>query len=191
VELYLPYLQNSSGSLSLVVRTRGNPSAMAGALRAAVKAADPELPTFAVRTLDEIVSDRTAQRRLSVILISVFGTLALVLAAVGIYGVMSYAVTQKTQEIGIRMALGAEKDHILKMILRHGTAMAVLGIGIGLVAAFALARTMTSLLFETSATDATTYALVPAVLMAVAILACYVPARRATRVDPMVALRHE
>jgi putative ABC transport system permease protein len=164
---------------------------MAGALRAAVKAADPELPTFAVRTLDEIVSDRTAQRRLSVILISVFGTLALVLAAVGIYGVMSYAVTQKTQEIGIRMALGAEKDHILKMILRHGTAMAVLGIGIGLVAAFALARTMTSLLFETSATDATTYALVPAVLMAVAILACYVPARRATRVDPMVALRHE
>jgi len=191
VELYLPYLQNSTGSLTLVVRTKGNPTSMAGALRAAVKAADPELPTFAVRTLDEIVSDRTAQRRLSVILISVFGMLALVLAAVGIYGVMSYAVTQKTQEIGIRMALGAEKDHILKMILRHGTGMAVLGIGLGLLAAFALARTMTSLLFETSAADATTYAVVPLVLMAVALLACYVPARRATRVDPMVALRHE
>jgi ABC-type antimicrobial peptide transport system permease subunit len=137
------------------------------------------------------VSNRTAQRRLAVLLISVFAGVALLLAAVGIYGVMSYAVAQRTQEIGIRMALGAEQDHILKMVLRNGTAMAVAGIGIGLLAAFALARLITTLLFQVSATDPPTFSVVPLLLMAVAVLACYVPARRATYVDPMVALRYE
>jgi putative ABC transport system permease protein len=150
---------------------------------------DPELPLYGVRTLDDIVSDRTAQRRLAVTLITVFAAVALVLAAVGIYGVMSYAVAQRTQEIGIRMALGAEREQILRMVLRHGALMAVTGVGLGLVVAFVLARLITSLLFQTSAADPPTFSLVPMLLTAVALLACYVPARRATRVDPLVALR--
>jgi putative ABC transport system permease protein len=144
-----------------------------------------------VRTLPEIVSDRTAQRRLAATLITVFAVVALALAAIGIYGVMSYAVAQRTQEIGIRMALGAERDAILRMVLRHGTLMAVTGVALGLLAAFFLARLITSLLFQTSAADPPTFSVVPAVLIAVAVLACWIPARRATRVDPLVALRHQ
>ena len=124
-------------------------------------------------------------------LISVFAGLALVLAAVGIYGVMSYTVSQRTQEIGVRMALGAEKGTILGMVLRQGTALAFLGVGIGLLAALAVGRVIATMLFEISPGDPPTFSLVPILLVAVAGLACYVPARRATRVDPMVALRCE
>jgi putative ABC transport system permease protein len=191
VEVYLPYYQSPVGAATLVVRAEGDPARLTGALRAAVKAADPELPLYSVRTLDELVSDRTAQRRLAAVLITVFAAVALALAAVGIYGVMSYAVAQRTQEIGIRMALGAEREQILRMVLRHGTLMALGGVGLGLLAAFVLARLITSLLFQTSAADPPTFSVVPAVLIAVAVLACYVPARRATRVDPLVALRTE
>jgi putative ABC transport system permease protein len=137
------------------------------------------------------MSDRTAQRRLAVLLISVFAAMALLLAGVGIYSVMSYAVTQRTQEIGIRMALGAEREHIVRMVLRSGALMALSGVGIGLLLAFGLARLITTLLFQTSAADPPTFSLVPLVLLAVALAACYLPARRATRVDPMVALRYE
>jgi putative ABC transport system permease protein len=191
VEMYLPFLQSSVSSFTLVARTAGDPSRLASGLRAAVTAADRGLPVFSVRRLEELIAERTAERRLSVLLISVFAGLALLLAAVGIYGVMSYAVTQQTQEIGIRMALGAEREHILRMVLRHGTLMSVAGIGIGLVVALGLARLIASLLFETSATDPPTFSVVPLVLAGVALLACYLPARRATRVDPMVALRYE
>ena len=137
------------------------------------------------------MADRTAQRRLAVVLISVFAGSALLLAAVGIYGVMSYAVAQRTQEIGIRMALGAERRQVLHMVLRSGATLAVLGVAIGLVTAFGLARLMTSLLFQTSAADPPTFSVVPLLLAAVALVACYLPALRATRVDPMVALRYE
>jgi putative ABC transport system permease protein len=191
VELYLPYLQNSAGGLTLLLRTEGDPASLSASLRQAVTGVDPDLPVYSVRTLDEIVSDRTAQRRLAVILISVFAGVALLLAAVGIYGVMSYAVTQRTQEIGIRMALGAEREHILGMVLRHGTRMSLLGVAIGLGAAFGLARLITNLLFQTSAADPPTFSLVPLLLVFVALFACYLPARRATRVDPMTALRYE
>jgi putative ABC transport system permease protein len=192
VEVYLPYYQDTvTGGLILIVRTEKDAASLAPSLRAAVRAADPDLPLYAVRTLEELVSDRTAQRRLSVMLIGVFAAVALLLAAVGIYGVMSYAVAQRTQEIGIRMALGAEREHILRMVLRHGTLMALSGIGLGLLAAFALARLITTLLFQVSATDPPTFSVVPLVLIVVALVACYVPARRATRVDPLVALRYQ
>jgi putative ABC transport system permease protein len=189
--MYLPYLQSSVSSLTLLVRTGGDPTRLSSTVRDAVRTIDPDLPVFLMRPLGELVAERTAERRLAVLLISVFAGVALLLAAVGIYGVMSYAVTQQTQEIGIRMALGAEREHILRMVLAHGTAMALAGVGLGLVAAFALARLIRSLLFETSVADLPTFALVPSILLAVALFACYLPARRATRVDPMVALRWE
>jgi putative ABC transport system permease protein len=191
VEVYLPFEQSPVFAAVLVVRAEGDPAALSGPMREALREVDPELPMYAVRTLEEIVSDRTAQRRLAVTLITVFAALALALAAVGIYGVMSYAVAQRTQEIGIRMALGAERREILRMVLRHGTLMAVSGVLLGLAAAFVLARLITSLLFQTSAADPPTFSLVPLLLIAVAVLACYVPARRATRVDPLVALRSQ
>jgi putative ABC transport system permease protein len=192
VEVYLPYLQNPAGSaLTIVARTSADPAGLAAGLRQALRAADPLVPAHSLRTLGELVAERTAQRRLAVLLISVFAGLALLLAAIGIYGVMSYAVAQRTSEIGIRMALGAEREHILGMVLRHGALMAASGVALGLVAALALARLLTSLLFETSAADPPTFSLVPLLLLGVAALACYLPARRATRVDPLVALRCE
>src|SRR4029450_9002146 len=182
VELYLPYLQNTGSAFTLVVKTDNAAGVAADSMRAAVRAANPDIPLYQLRTLDELVAERSAQRRLAAQLITVFATVALVLAAVGIYGVMSYAVAQRTQEIGIRMALGAEGRGILRMVLRHGSLMAVTGIGLGLAVALGLARLITSLLFQVSATDPPTFSVVPVVLIAVALLACYIPSRRATRV---------
>jgi putative ABC transport system permease protein len=190
VEVYLPYFQSAGTSVTLIVRAEKDPAALSASIRQAVKAVDLEVPVYSVRTLAEIVSDSTAQRRLAVMLITVFAAVALLLAAVGIYGVMSYAVAQRTQEIGIRMALGAERRDILRMVLRNGSLMAVSGIGLGLATALVLARLITSLLFQVSATDPPTFSIVPVLLIAVALLACYIPARRATRVDPLVALRY-
>jgi len=191
VELYLPYLQSSGGGFTLVVRTESAAAVAADGIRAAMRAADPELPLHQIRALDELVAERSAERRLAAQLISVFATLALVLAAVGIYGVMSYAVAQRTQEIGIRMALGAGEESILQMVLRNGATLALAGVAIGLAAALLLARLISSLLFQTSAADPPTFGIVPLLLLAVALLASYWPARRAARVDPMTALRHE
>ncbi len=191
VEVYLPYAQTSVGSFTLVARTSGDPAALTTGMRAALRAADPQLPMYETRTLDALVAEGNAQRKLSVLLIGVFGALALVLAAVGIYGVMSYAVTQRTQEIGVRMALGAEQEQIMKMVLRHGTTLAAIGIGLGLVTSLGLAQLVKTLLFNTSTADPPTFSVVPLLLLSVAAVACYLPARRATRVDPMVALRNE
>jgi putative ABC transport system permease protein len=191
VELYLPFLQDPVGSFTLVVRSQGDPSGLAPTLRGAVRAVDPEVPLYAVRTLEDIVSENTAQRRLAVVLLGVFAAIALTLAAVGIYGVMSYAVAQRTQEIGIRMALGAHSRDVLSMVLRHGLGLALAGVALGLLAAFVLARLIASLLFQVSAADPPTFSLVPLLLIGVAALACYLPARRATRVEPLVALRYQ
>jgi len=191
VELYMPMYQRNSNSATIVVETAGDPAALSPGLREAVRAVDADLPLFSVRTLEEIRATQSASRRLAVVLITVFSSVALLLAAIGIYGVMSYAVTLRTQEIGIRMALGAEREDISKMVLRFGARMSAIGVGVGLVAAFALARTMAGLLFQTSVADPPTFSIVPLLLMTVALLACYIPARRATRVDPLVALRTE
>jgi putative ABC transport system permease protein len=192
VEIYLPYSQASAGGgLIAILRGAGDPGSLTTALRQAMRELDPEIPVYQARPLPELAAERNAPRRLAVQFIVVFAAIALVLAAVGIYGVMAYAVSQRTQEIGLRMALGARREDILGMVLRSGTIMAVCGVGIGLVSALALARLITSLLFQTSATDPPTFSIVPLLLVAVALLACYVPARRATRVDPLVALRHE
>ncbi len=192
VEIYLPYTQNAIPSFTMIVRTSGDPSSLTSAVRQAVQSVDPDVPTYQTRTLESIVSDRVAERRLAAILISVFGTLALALAAVGIYGVMSYAVTQRTHELGIRMALGAQRDDIFRLVVGNGMLLAGIGLAIGFVVAFfGLSRLVASVLFQVTATDPPTYAASPLVLLLVALLACWIPARRATRVDPMIALRYE
>ncbi|MEO8499417.1 MAG: ABC transporter permease [Vicinamibacteria bacterium] len=191
VEIYLPFYQRPTSSPTIVVETAGDPASLTPGVREAVRSLDPDLPLFAVRTLNEVVATQMAPRRLAVLLISVFSAVALLLAAIGIYGVMSYAVTLRTQEIGIRMALGAGRDDISRMVLRFGARMSFIGIAVGLVAAFGLTRMMAGLLFQTSTADPPTFSIVPLLLMAVAMVACYVPARRATRVDPLVALRTE
>jgi putative ABC transport system permease protein len=189
-ELYLPYLQNSSRGFTLLAKA-SNTGVAASAMRAAMRAANPEIPVYQVRALDEFVAERSTTRRLLAQLTTVFAAVALLLAAVGIYGVMSYAVVQRTQEIGIRMALGAGEESIAKMVLRNGAVLAVTGVAIGLLLAFGLARLAASLLFQTSASDPPTFGVVPLLLLGVALLACYLPARRASRVDPMHALRNE
>jgi len=191
VETYRPIAQNPVSGGSIVLRAQGNPAGMAGPARDAILSIDPNVPLSQIRQLGEIVDENVAPRRLSVLLLSAFASLALVLAAVGIYGVMSYMVTQRTQEIGVRIALGAQQLDILRLILRNGMALLLAGLGIGLAGAFALSRFLQSLLFEVKSTDIMTFASVPVLLAAVAFLACYLPARRATLVDPVVALRND
>ncbi len=191
VETYIPYGQDPVAGFSLVVRTGLEPASLTAAVRKAVSDVDPNVPLYSTATLLAVVEEATAQRRLAVTLLGIFAGLALLLAAVGIYGVISYNVSQRTQEIGIRMALGAERREILRMVLGQGTMMALMGVVIGLGVAFGLTRLIAALLFQVSATDPPTFSLVPVVLLLVALVAAYLPARRAARVEPMVALRDE
>jgi ABC-type antimicrobial peptide transport system permease subunit len=153
-----------------------------------VQALDKDQPIYSVRTFDDVVMNSLGTRRVSMQLFAVFACAALLLAAVGIYGVLAYSVRQRTQEIGIRMALGAQKSHVLRMIVREGMTLAVIGIGIGLTSAFGLARMIANLLFGVSADDPVTFVGVSLLLLLVALAACYVPARRAAGLDPMKAL---
>jgi putative ABC transport system permease protein len=193
LEYYLPFGQHNFARMTVVARAAEgtDPNALAAPLRAIVREADGGAPVFNVRTMDQLLSRSVARRRFQMLLLGGFAAAALLLAALGIYGVMSYAVTQRTHEIGVRVALGARPADVLRMIVGQGMLLAALGVGAGLAAAFALTRVMRSLLYEVSATDPATFAAVAAVLAAVAFVSCYLPARRATKVDPMVALRYE
>jgi putative ABC transport system permease protein len=175
----------------VTVRTEGDPVQLAPAVRQILREIDPALPAFAITPLAEVVSDSVAQRRFSMLLLAVFAVVALFLAAVGLYGVVAYAVSQRTQEIGVRIAIGAQRGDVLGLIVGGGMKLAAIGVAIGLAGALALSGMVRAMLFELTPMDPASYAGTALVLLIVAALACYVPARRATRVDPIVALRNE
>jgi putative ABC transport system permease protein len=191
--IYFLYLQAPEANMNLVVRTSADPESLAAAVRREVQAMDREIPLYSVMTMEKLISNSPAtfMRRYPAYLLGIFAGVALLLAVVGIYGVISYAVSQRMHEIAIRLALGAQQRDVLNMILKQGMLLALLGIFLGLAGALVLTRLLSSLLFNVSASDPMTYAGVAALLMLVTLLACYVPARRAMRVDPMVALRYE
>ncbi len=188
---FTPFAQDPWTSFTVAIRTQASPSQITSALADAVERLDHNLPVYNVRRFDDILAESISRPRFQLALLALFGSLALALAAIGLYGVMSYTVAQRTKEIGIRMALGAQRRHVLSQILWQGTQIAGLGAAVGLVASLVVTRFMKSMLFAVSPLDIATYAGVTAVLVVVTLAACYVPARRATRVDPMVALRYE
>ena len=190
-EIYLPLEQNPSRLMRLAVRSATEPDNLALAIRREVLAVDAEQPITELRSMEQFASESVFQRRLSMVLLSLFAALALTLAAVGIYGVISYAVGQRTREIGIRVALGARPTDVSRLVTWQGMRLALAGVAAGLTLAFALTRILSSQLFEVSALDSVTFAAVPALLIAVALAACYIPARRAARIDPLIALRHD
>ena len=191
MQIYVPYFQNRVLDMTLLVRTDVEPLSLASAVQSAVFAVDKDQPVTEIATMEEVLADSIAGRRFSTVLLLIFGSGALVLAAIGVYGVISYSVSQRTSEFGIRLALGAQRGDVLGMVLCQGLRLVLGGIALGLIAAFALTRLVASLLFGVSATDLLTFSTVPVILGAVALLASYVPAWRATHVDPMTALRYE
>lgn len=190
-EVYFPFQQNPGPILTLVVRTASDPKAFTAAVRREVSAIDKDLPVSNIKFMDEILAGSVAQPRVYALLLGIFAGLALVLASIGTYGVMSYSVTQRTHEIGIRMALGAQRSDVLKLIIKQGMTLALAGIIIGLIASFAVTRILASQLFGVSATDLVTFAAIPILLVIVTVIACYIPAVRATKVNPMIAVRYE
>ena len=190
-EVYFPYKQSPGNFMNLVVRTTSDPASMVPAIRSQVLSVDKDQPVSDIMTMDQRVAKSVAAKRFVMFLLGAFSILALGLASVGIYGVMAYLVTQRTQEIGVRMALGAQKRDVLKLVVRKGMALAIIGAAIGLVASLALTRLMRSLLFEVTPTDWLTFVTASAVLLIAALLASYIPAHRATKVDPLTALRYE
>jgi putative ABC transport system permease protein len=190
-DVYVPYWQWPMQSPALVVRTAANPALIAAAIRSEVKTVNKNLPPPTTQSVDDILRDAVAQPRYQTMLLSLFGITALILAAVGIYGVTSYTVTQRTHEIGIRVALGAKRSDVLKLVVGQGFKLTLIGVGLGAWGALALTRFLSTLLYGVKPTDPLTFMVVSLLLIAVALLACYIPARRATKIDPMVALRYE
>jgi putative ABC transport system permease protein len=190
-EYYLPHAQDAWRSMSLVVRAKREPMALAPAIRNQVLALDKDQPVFLIRTMEQVRAQSVLAPRFAAVALGLFAALALILAMVGIYGVMSYAIAARTHELGIRLALGARPLDVLMLALKQGLTLTLAGVAIGLAAAFAMTRLMSELLFEVSATDPLTFAGTALLLTLVALLACWIPARRATKVDPMEALRHE
>ena len=190
-EVYFSSQQDTFSEMSFVIRTQIEPAGLAGAAREAVQDEDRAQPVAGIRTMENVLSESVTQPRFNLTLLGVFGAIALILSAAGIYGVMSYTVNQRTHEIGIRMAVGAKERDVLRLMMIQGMKPAMIGLGIGLASAVGLTRLMKSLLFGVSPTDPLTFAALALLLLSVALLACYFPARRATKVDPMIALRYE
>jgi putative ABC transport system permease protein len=193
-EMYAPYAQERRSWLAprdLVVRTNRDAASLAGAVRQAVWAVDKDQPVSDVRTMDQVFAAAISRERFQMLLLALFATLALVLACVGLYGVISYAVAQRTHEIGVRMALGAQRGDVLRLVIRQGMVLTVAGLLLGTIGALAATRVMRELLYGMTATDAVTFLSAGGLLVLVAFLACFIPARRATKVDPLVALRYE
>jgi putative ABC transport system permease protein len=190
-EFYYSYFQNRSPFMFMAIRTAAEPAGLIPAIRREIWSEDKDLPLANISTLEQLLSKTIAQRRFNLLLLGLFSGLALVLAVVGIYGVVSYAVTQRTHEIGVRLALGAQQGDVRKLVIRQGMIPVVAGIAIGLSGALALTRLMKSLLFGVSATDPLTFVGLSLLLIVVALVACWIPARRATKVDPLLALRYE
>jgi putative ABC transport system permease protein len=191
MQSYQPAFQIPPSSGGLILRTNGDPAALSSALTQAVRSVDPGLPISSIQTLNKMVYDSVAAPRANAILLALLAALALLLAAVGVYGVLSYSVTQRTREIGLRMALGAGEGAVRRQILGEGLLTVLAGIGAGLIGSYFLVRALESLMFGVQARDPLTFVGVPLVLLAVALLATWLPARRATRVEPVVALRYE
>ena len=191
--LYYPFRQSAAPIANFVLRTDSDPAALSATVRKEVRDVAPEAAILNLNSMDQMIAQTPASfmRRFPALMIGIFAIVALLLASIGIYGVVSYSVSQQTHHIGVRMALGANSADILRMVLKEGLVLALAGVGIGIVAAFGLMRLLRSLLFQVSTTDAATFALVAGALFVVALLACYLPARRATKVDPLVALRYE
>jgi putative ABC transport system permease protein len=189
--VYWPHPELVLSEMTVVLRTEKDPLAPVAAVRNELRQLDPEQPMAAISTMDELLAGSVSRSRFTMLVLGVFAALALVLACVGIYGVIAFSVLQRTQEFGIRMALGANQRDVLRLVLGQGTRLTLLGIGLGIIAALAVTRLMATLLFGISATDALTFTAVALLLALVALGACYIPARRATRVDPIVALRYE
>jgi len=188
-QIYVPHAQDSDwGFMAMVIRTAGDPASLAPAVRREVLTLDKNQPIYNVRTMDEVVMNSIRTRRLSMLLFAAFAGAALVLAALGIYGVMAYSVTERVREIGIRMALGAQAGDVQRMIVRQGMTLTLAGVGVGLAGAVGLSRVLNSLLFGTNAIDPMTFAAISVLLGLVALVACYLPARHAARVDPIKAL---
>ncbi|HMZ19243.1 MAG TPA: ABC transporter permease, partial [Blastocatellia bacterium] len=188
---YWPHSELAYNSMSFVLRTKGEATAVAAAAREVIRKLDPEQPVADVRTMESLLGRVVARQRFNTLLLTIFAGVAALLAAVGIYGVMAYSVAQRTHEIGVRLALGARKADVLRLVVKRGMTLSLAGVGIGLAASFALTRLMAALLFNVGATDPLTFAGVPVLLVLIALLACWLPARRAAKVDPMVALRYE
>jgi putative ABC transport system permease protein len=190
-DVYFPLLQRPTNNLNLAVRAEADPASLVAVVRSELQKLDPNLPVYAITTMAQRVANQTTHARFSAWLLGIFGGLALALAAVGIYSVMAYAVEQRTHELGIRLAMGARAGDILKLVLKQGMRLALLGVALGVSVALALTQLMKGLLFGVAAADPLTYAEIAALLAAVALLACWIPARRAAKVDPLVALRAE
>jgi putative ABC transport system permease protein len=189
--VYWPYPELVYTGMTILVRTSNDPRGLVSAVGSELHQMDPEQPMASVATMEKLLSDSLSRSRFTMLVLGVFAAIALLLAAVGIYGVIAYSVTQRTQEIGIRLALGAQRQDVLRLVLGQGTRLTLLGVGLGIVAALIFTRLMAILLFSISAADPLTFTVVSLLLFGVALLACYLPARRAMRVDPLIALRYE
>jgi putative ABC transport system permease protein len=197
-EVYLPYLQplfstatSRLTALFFVMETKSDATGSVGATRAEIAALDKDQPIFDVKTMEERLNESVAQRRFNMLLIAVFASVAMILAAVGIYGIISYSVAERTNEIGIRVALGAQASDVFRLIIGQGLLLSLIGVGLGVIGAIGITRLMTTLLFNVKPSDPLTFISISGLLIAVALIACFIPARRATKVDPMVALRYE